>query len=381
MKRGNGDIMAQTKKANKALDFAAHLKAVEALYPMFQILDETGKVVNKDMLPDLKDEELVDLFEKMLWSRALNDRSTTLARQGRLGFFAPTAGQEASQIASHFAFDKNDILFPGYRDIPQLVQHGLPLHKAFLWSRGHVEGNIYPEDFHAMPPQIIIGAQIIQAAGAGIGLKKRGKQQVAFTYTGDGGSSQGDTYEGFNYAGAFKAPVVFYIQNNGYAISTPRHVQTAAPTLAQKAAAAGIPGVQVDGMDPLAVYVASKAARDWAIAGNGPVLIETITSRFGPHSLSGDDPKRYRDQASFDEWDKKDPLIRMRNFLTEKGLWTEEKEVALIEKYDEEIKEAVKLADQAPKQKVSDFLKTMFEEPTNVIAEQIEFFEKKEGNK
>ncbi|CAM4305077.1 pyruvate dehydrogenase (acetyl-transferring) E1 component subunit alpha [Erysipelothrix inopinata] len=372
--------MAQKKKSN-VLDFAAQLEAVEKIYQPIQILDETGKVVDKDLLPDLSDEELVELFEKMLWSRALNDRSTTLARQGRLGFFAPTAGQEASQIASYFAFDKNDVLFPGYRDIPQLVQHGLPLHKAFLWSRGHVEGNNYPEDFHAMPPQIIIGAQIIQAAGAGVGIKKRGKQQVAFTYTGDGGSSQGDTYEGLNYAGAFKAPVVFYIQNNGYAISTPRHVQTAAPTLAQKAAAAGIPGIQVDGMDPLAVYAVSKAARDWAIAGNGPVLIETLTSRFGPHSLSGDDPKRYRTQASFDEWDKKDPLIRMRNFLTEKGLWTEEHEVELIERFDEEIKEAVKLADAAPKQKVSDFLKNMFEEPTNVIAEQIAHFENKEGNK
>ena len=370
--------MAKVKK-NKALDFAAHLKSVEKNYEMVQVLDETGKVVNEDLVPDLKDEELVELFENMLWSRALNDRSTTLARQGRLGFFAPTAGQEASQLASHYAFDKNDILFPGYRDIPQLVMHGLPLHKAFLWSRGHVEGNLYPEDYHAMPPQIIIGAQIIQAAGAGLGLKKRGKEQVAFTYTGDGGSSQGDFYEGVNFAGAFKAPVVFYIQNNGYAISTPRHKQTAATTLAQKAAAAGVPGIQVDGMDPLAMYTVSKAARDWAIAGNGPVVIETITSRFGPHSLSGDDPKRYRTQASFEEWDKKDPLIRMRNYLTEKGLWNEEKEVALIEKYDEEIREAVKEADNAPKQKVSDFLKTMFEEPTNVIQEQIEYFEMKEG--
>lgn len=370
--------MAKVKK-NKALDFASHLKDVEKQFETVQILDETGKVVNEDLLPDLSDEELVELFERMLWSRALNDRSTTLARQGRLGFFAPTAGQEASQVASHFAFDKEDILFPGYRDIPQLVLHGLPLHKAFLWSRGHVEGNNYPEDLHAMPPQIIIGAQIVQAAGAALGIKKRGKDQVAFTYTGDGGSSQGDFYEGINFAGAFKAPAVFYIQNNGYAISTPRHKQTAAPTLAQKAAAAGIPGIQVDGMDPLAVYAVTKAARDWAVAGNGPVLIETLTSRFGPHSLSGDDPKRYRTQASFEEWDGKDPLIRMRNFLTEKGLWDEEKEVKTIEKFDEEIREAVKLADNAPKQKVSDFLKSMFEEPTNVIQEQIEYFEMKEG--
>ena len=373
------DISMAKVKTNNILDFAAHLKSVEENYKMVQILDETGKVVNKDLLPDLKDEELVELFEDMLWSRALNDRSTTLARQGRLGFFGPTAGQEASQLASHYAFEKNDILFPGYRDIPQLVKHGLPLDKAFLWSRGHVDGNDYPEDFHAMPPQIIIGAQIIQAAGAALGLQKRGKKQVAFTYTGDGGSSQGDFYEGINVAGAFKSPAVFFIQNNGYAISTPRHKQTAATTLAQKAAAAGIPGIQVDGMDPLAMYAVSKAARDWAVEGNGPVLIETITSRFGPHSMSGDDPKRYRDQASFDAWDKKDPLIRMRNYLTDKGLWDEDKETTTVERFDQEIIEAVKLADNAPKQKVSDFLKNMFEEPTPNIAEQIKYFETKEG--
>ena len=371
--------MTTKKKQSTALDFAKQIKDVEKIFKPIQILDETGKVVNADLMPDLTDGELVELFERMLWSRALNDRSITLARQGRLGFFGPTAGQEASQLASHFAFEKEDILFPGYRDIPQLVQHGLPLHKAFLWSRGHVEGNKYPEDLNAYPPQIIIGAQIIQAAGAAVGLKKRGKQQVALTYTGDGGSSQGDFYEGINYAGAFKAPAVFYIQNNGYAISTPREKQTAAITLGQKAVAAGIPGIIVDGMDALAVYAVSKAARDWAVEGNGPVLIETLTSRFGPHSMSGDDPKRYRTQASFEEWDKKDPLIRMRNFLSEKGLWSEEKEVALIEQYDEDIKEAVKLADSQPKQLVSDFLKSMFEEPTNVIAEQIAQFEAKEG--
>lgn len=367
------------EKNINVLDLKAHLKSVEENYPMIQILDESGKVVNKDLLPDLSDDQLVELFKDMLWSRALNDRSTVLARQGRLGFFAPTIGQEASQLASHYAFEKEDILFPGYRDIPQLIKHGLPVDKAFLWSRGHVEGNNYPESLKAMPPQIIIGAQIIQAAGAGLGLKKRNKKQVAFTYTGDGGSSQGDFYEGINFAGAFRAPVVFYIQNNGYAISTPVEKQTAAGTLAQKAAAAGIPGIQVDGMDPLAVYAVSKIARDWAIEGNGPVLIETITSRFGPHSTSGDDPKRYRDQASFDKWDKKDPLIRMRKYLSDKGLWNDDLEDEVVENFDKEIIEAVKLADSVAPQKVSSFLESMFEVPTAIISEQIEYYKNKEG--
>lgn len=371
-----GKQMANKKQP---VDYEALLSTIDAAFPMVQILDKDGKVVNEDIMPDLSDDQLVDLMEKMVWSRILHERSMALARQGRLGFYAPTAGQEASQIASQYAFTKEDWLFPGYRDIPQLILHGLPVSKAFLWSRGHVEGNNYPEDLHAMPPQIIIGAQIIQAMGSGVGQKLNGADAVTFTYTGDGGSSQGDTYEGLNYAARYKAPVVFYIQNNGYAISTPREKQTGAKTLAQKAVAVGIPGIQVDGMDPLAVYAVSKQAREWALAGNGPVLIETITSRFGPHSTSGDDPTRYRTQESFDYWEQRDPLIRFRNFLTEKGLWSEEKENELIEKTKEEIKAAAKEADQAPKQKVSDFLKNMFEEPTQVIKEQIATFEAKEN--
>lgn len=360
------------------VDYEALMQTVESAFPMIQVLDKDGKVINEDLVPDLSDEELVELMSQMVWSRILHDRSMALSRQGRLGFYAPTIGQEASQLASHFAFEKEDWLYPGYRDIPQLIQHGLPIHKAFLWSRGHMEGNNYPDDLHAVPPQIIIGAQITQAMGNAVGQTLNKSGQVTFTYTGDGGSSQGDTYEGMNFAGRYKAPVVFFIQNNGYAISTPREKQSAAKTLAQKAVAAGIPGVQVDGMDPLAVYAVAKQARDWAAAGNGPVLIEAVTSRFGPHSTSGDDPTRYREQESFDYWEQRDPLIRFRNYLTEKGLWSIEKEEEIITKTTEEIKEAARLADQAPKQKVSDFLKNMFNEPGQNIVEQIAEFEAKE---
>ena len=366
-------------KKNKPIDFDALMDSVNADFPTIQILDEDGKVVNPDLMPDLSDEELVDLMSKMVWSRVLDQRSTALNRQGRLGFFAPTAGQEASQLASHFAMEKEDFLLPGYRDVPQLVQHGLPLKEAFLWSRGHAGGNKYDVNLHAMPPQIIIGAQIVQAAGVALGMKKRGKKNVVLTYTGDGGSSQGDFYEGMNFAGAYDAPAIFIIQNNGYAISTPRSVQTKAKTLAQKAVAAGIPGVVVDGMDPLAVYAVTKEARDRAIAGDGPTLIETLTYRYGPHTLSGDDPTRYRTKETDDIWEKRDPLVRMRNFLTEKGIWSEEKENEVIEATKEEIKEAIKAADQEPKQKVSDFLKNMFVEPNQTIKEQIAIFEAKES--
>lgn len=369
------------KKAVNPLNFERQLEVIAEQYPMLRIIDEEGKLEDEALFKelDLSDDELTDIMEKMVWARTYNDRTERLAKQGRLGFFAPVEGQEASQIGSILAFDRGDYLLPGYRDVPQMVYHGMPLYQSYLWSRGHVEGNNYPEGVNLAPPQIIIGAQIIQAAGVGLGYRLRGEEQVAFSFTGDGGSSQGDFYEGLNFAGAFKANVVFYVMNNGYAISTPREKQTAAPTLAQKAAAAGIPGVQVDGMDPLAVLLASRRARDWAVSGNGPVLIENITSRFGPHSLSGDDPKLYRTQESFDYWSERDPLIRMRAFLTERGLWSEEKEAEVSEAAAEEVREAIQKADDTPKQKVSEFLRSMYETPTPELEEQIAEFEEKEN--
>ena len=179
-------------------------------------------------------------------------------------------------MASQFALEKEDYILPGYRDIPQIVWHGLPLYQAFLWSRGHFHGGQIPEGVNVAIPQIIIGAQFVQTAGVALGMKKRGKKSVAITYTGDGGTSQGDFYEGMNFAGAYKAPAIFIVQNNQFAISTPREKQTAAETIAQKAVAAGIPGIQVDGMDPLAVYAAVHDARERAINGEGPTLIETL---------------------------------------------------------------------------------------------------------
>lgn len=366
-------------KDDKILDFAAQLEKINDIFPTIAVLDNEGKVVNEHLMPDLSDEQLVEIMKRMVWSRALNDRSMILAKQGKLGFFAPTEGQEASQLASSYAFEKEDFLYPGYRDIPQLIQHGLPIYKAFLWSRGHALGNVYPEDLAALPPQIIIGAQIVQAMGTAVGMKKRGKKQVVFAYTGDGGSSQGDFYEGVNFAGSYHAPVVFFVQNNGYAISTPRAKQTAAKTLAQKAVAVGIPGIAVDGMDALAVYRVAKAARDWAIAGNGPVLVEIISNRFGPHSMSGDNPLLYRDKEDIEFWKHYDPLIRYRKFLNEKGLWNEAIETAYLEEVNEEISAAVKEADNVGKQKISDFLKNTFAEHGQAIKEQIAYYEAKEA--
>jgi pyruvate dehydrogenase E1 component alpha subunit len=241
------------------------LQKVEEQFKTFQILDEKGKVVNKDAVPDLSDEQLKEMMTRMVYTRIWDQRAISLNRQGRLGFYAPVAGQEASMIGSQYALDKKDWILPGYRDVPQIYYHGLPLHQAFLWSRGHFKGGQVPEGVRIMLPQIIIGAQITQTAGVAMGLKKDGEEQIAITYTGDGGASQGDFYEGMNFAGAYNLPAVFVVQNNRFAISVPVEEQSAAKTIAQKAVAAGIHGQQVDGMDILAVYAATKEARtaDW----------------------------------------------------------------------------------------------------------------------
>lgn len=369
--------MAPRKKAQ--FDAVATLNEIESKFEMVQVLDEEGNVVNSDLLPDLSDEELVELMERMVWTRVLDQRSISLNRQGRLGFYAPTAGQEASQLASHYALEKEDYVLPGYRDVPQLIWHGLPLTKAFLFSRGHFIGNQFPEGVNALSPQIIIGAQFIQTAGVALGLKKRGKKNVAITYTGDGGSSQGDFYEGINFASTYKAPAIFVIQNNNYAISTPRDKQTAAKTLAQKSVAVGIPGVLVDGMDALAVYAVTKQARERAVNGEGPSLIETLTYRYGPHTMAGDDPTRYRTSDEDSDWEKKDPLVRFRKYLEAKNLWSEEKENEVMEKAKEEIKTAIKEADNTPKQKVTDLMENMYEEMPYNLAEQYEIYKEKES--
>lgn len=355
------------------------LKHIEDQFEMYQIMNENGEIVNENDMPDLSDDELKELMRRMVYTRVLDQRSISLNRQGRLGFYAPTAGQEASQLASHFALEKEDWILPGYRDVPQMIWHGYPLWKAFLFSRGHFVGNQMEEGLNLLSPQIIIGAQITQTAGVALGLKKRGKQAVAITYTGDGGSSQGDFYEGMNFAGAYNAPAIFVVQNNQFAISVPRELQTKAKTIAQKAVAVGFEGVLVDGMDPLAVYKVTKDARERGLNGEGPTLIETMTYRYGPHTMAGDDPTRYRTDDLDNEWEKKDPIVRFRKFLENKGLWSKDEEDKVIDQAKDDIKAAIKKADETPKQKVTDLIQIMHDELPHNLKEQLEEYKEKES--
>ncbi|WP_079912964.1 pyruvate dehydrogenase (acetyl-transferring) E1 component subunit alpha [Paenibacillus sp. 32352] len=344
--------------------------AVSKVQPL-SVLAPDGTVVNEQEMPKLTDDQLKELMRRMVFTCTWDQRAVNLTRQGRLGFYAPVSGQEASMVGSEFALNKDDFICPGYRDMPQIVWHGLPMYQAFLYSRGHQHGGQIPADVHVLMPQIIIGAQILHAMGVAMAFKKRGEKRVTIAYTGDGGSSEGDFYEGLNFAGAFKLPSIFVVQNNGYAITTPFAKQTAAESVAHKAVAAGIKGVQVDGMDVLAVVKAVQDAAERGRNGEGATLIEAITYRFLPHSMSGDDPSKYRTKEETAEWEAtRDPLNRFRTFLVGKGLWSEEEENKVVEEAKATVAEQIKKAEEIEKMTVPGLIDSMFETTPAYLEEQ-----------
>lgn len=357
-------IFIEVKKMTK-VPYEVYTEEVDTL----SVLSPDGKIVNKDLLPELSDDQLKEIMYRMVFTRTWDDRAVNLGRQGRLGFYAPVSGQEATMVGSEFALEKDDFVCPGYRDMPQIVWHGLPLYQAFLYSRGHQHGGQIPEGVNVLMPQIIIGAQILHAMGIAMGYKLKKQKQVVITYTGDGGSSEGDFYEGLNYAGVYKLPVIFFVQNNGYAITTPFSKQTAALSIAHKAVAAGIKGVKVDGMDVLAVIKAVRDAAERGRNGEGATLIEAVTYRFRPHSLS-DDASKYRTKEEEGEWNEKDPIARLAKYLEAEGLWTEEDTARVKEEAKAKVNEQIKKAEQTEKMTVPGLIDSMFEQTPKHLEEQ-----------
>lgn len=340
----------------------------EKVQPL-SVLSPEGEILNEAYMPQLSDDQLKELMRRMVFTRTWDERAVNLGRQGRLGFYAPVSGQEASMIGSEFALNKEDFVCPGYRDMPQIVWHGLPLYQSFLYSRGHQHGGQIPEGVNVLMPQIIIGAQILHATGIAMAFKKKNEKRVAIAYTGDGGSSEGDFYEGLNFAGVFNLPVIYFVQNNGYAITTPFEKQTAAESIAHKAISAGIHGVQVDGMDVLAVYKAVAEAAERARNGEGATLIEALTYRYRPHSMA-DDTTKYRTKDEESEWSARDPIIRLGKYLEHKGIWTEEDTARVKEEARAEIAEHMKKAEQTEKMTISGLIDSMFEQTPPHLEEQ-----------
>jgi pyruvate dehydrogenase E1 component alpha subunit len=296
---------------------------LEGTLDHLSILDEDGNV-DESLEPELSDELLLRMHDKMLLARMFDERMLSLQRQGRIGTFAPVRGQEASQIGSVAALDEPDWVVPSYREIAVAVWRGLPLEGMLLYNAGYNEGGAIPDDQRVLPNSVPVGSQMLHAAGLAYGLHLRGEDAVVMTYFGDGATSEGDFHEALNFAGVFESPCVFVCQNNRYAISVPREHQTRSATLAQKAFAYGLPGVQVDGNDVLAVHVAVGEAVERARAERRPTLVECLTYRLGVHTTV-DDPSKYRDDAEVEAWEARDPIPRFQGYLRTRELLDDER--------------------------------------------------------
>jgi pyruvate dehydrogenase E1 component alpha subunit len=337
-------------------------------FPVLRILKEDGSLCGE--IPNLPADKLRDFYRCMLLARMFDQRAFNLQRQGRIGTYAPFSGQEAAQIGSFALLEKDDWVAISYREWAGLLYHGLPLHYPLLWSMGHPEGGKMPENLNVLPVQIIIAGQLLHAVGTAWASKLKGEPKISVTYFGDGATSEGDFHESLNFASVFKVPMVFFCQNNQWAISVPISKQMATPTIAQKALAYGMESIRVDGNDILAVYTAMNHAVERARNGEGPMLIEAITYRLSSHTTA-DDPTRYRDEEEWKEWqEKRDPLIRFRLFLENQGLWKEEDEIQAVEEAKKKIQEAIELAESYPKANPSSIFDHVYASPPQNLVEQ-----------
>ncbi len=284
-----------------------------------EILAPDG-TVDEDLEPDLDDETLLEMYRVMRRSRRLDEKAIALQRRGEIGTYAPAIGQEAAQVGSAIALHEDDWMVPSFREQPAFLARGTPMHRLLWYAMGMEESG--EDSGTTMPPSIPVGSQTLHAAGIGWAQEVNGDDGAALVYFGDGATSEGDAYEAMNFAGVFDAHTVFLCQNNQWAISVPREHQTNAETLAQKAIAAGIDHLQVDGNDVLAVYKATQEALEKARNGE-PTLIEAVTYRRSMHTTS-DDPKVYRDESETEEWKEKDPIDRFETYLADKGVLDEE---------------------------------------------------------
>ncbi|HUG89084.1 MAG TPA: pyruvate dehydrogenase (acetyl-transferring) E1 component subunit alpha [Actinomycetota bacterium] len=263
---------------------------------------------------DLKDEDLRQIYRFMVVTRKVDLESTALQRQGELAVYPPLIGQEAAQIGSGYALGDDDFVFPSYREVGVAVARGIDLVDYMHFHRGTWHGGIPdPVGKRFGMISVPVGSQPLHAVGWAMGAKLDGKTACAIAYFGDGASSEGDVHEAMNFAGAFGAPVVFFCQNNGWAISVPIERQTAGE-IYRRAEGYGFPGVRVDGNDVLAVYRATREAAERARTESTPTLIEAITYRMGPHSTA-DDRTRYQPEQQIEEWGLRDPIDRYRRFL------------------------------------------------------------------
>ncbi|MFC4451751.1 pyruvate dehydrogenase (acetyl-transferring) E1 component subunit alpha [Halorussus aquaticus] len=341
-----------------------------------QALDEEGDL-DAAQAPDVDDDQLVEMYRLMRLSRRADERAIALQRRGESGTYAPAIGQEAAQVGSAIAMAPDEWMVPSFRESAAFLTRGAPVHRLLWYAMGMEEGaEVADANF---PPAIPVGTQPLHAAGIGWGHEIAGERKAALTYFGDGATSEGDVYEAMNVSGALDAHAVFFCQNNQWAISTPRETQTRAETLAQKAVAAGIEGVQVDGNDVLGVLSVARDALESAREGD-PVFVEALTFRRSMHTTS-DDPSVYRTEEQESEWDTRDPVVRFEAYLRNEGLLDDDRVDRITDEIEELLADEIDRAKAGREQVVpAEMFDHVFAETPPELRRQREAFEREQGD-
>jgi 2-oxoisovalerate dehydrogenase E1 component alpha subunit len=331
--------------------------------------------------PGLPDADLVALYAAMVKIRLLDDRLVALQRQGRIGFHIGSIGEEAAILGSTFAMRQKDWIFPCYREFGAALWRGLSLQRyidnMFGNANDIAKGRQMPDHYtcraaHFGSISSPVGTQITHAVGLAWAAKLKHDDSVTIVYFGDGATSANDFHSGLNFAGVFKTPTIFFCRNNGWAISVPTERQTASASFAEKGAGYGVPFLRCDGNDLLAVISATREALARAVRGEGPTLIEAITYRLSGHSTS-DDPKAYRQEDEVEEWRRRDPIARLRRLLVVRDLWSEADQARTEMQVQEEIKEAIAVAERTPGPILDSMFQDVYAETPWHLAEQCEY--------
>lgn len=320
-------------------------------------LEYDGRPVGDLTSIGLSKDEYLSIYRWLVFARAVDDRGYILVRQGRSGFYAQIAGQEASQIGSALPLERNDYMYGDHRSQGSMLVKGLKASEWFAHQLGRMldpsQGRLMPhgpgrKDLRIVPPSSTVGNKLPAAVGTAMAQRIKRTKEVTISYLGDGATSEGDFHVALNFAAVYASPVIFFCQNNQYAISVRLEEQTHTKTIAEKAKAYGMDGYLVDGNDVLAVYAVTKHCIDKARRGDGPSLIEAYTYRYGPHS-SADDDTRYRPKGELEMWKtQRDPITRFRKFLESQKLWDEDKEQKLQADCKAEVAAALEEAEKSP---------------------------------
>ena len=336
---------------------------------IIEVLNPAGILVRPLPAPLNGRDQLIALYHNMVLTRVFDHAAIKLQRTGAMGTYPSCEGQEAIGAGVGFAMRENDLLVPYYRDIGTQIQRGTLLEEILLYWGGDERGSCFKHQAQDFPICVPIASQCCHAVGVAYAMKYRGENRAVVSTCGDGATSKGDFYESINVAGAMGLPVVFVVNNNRWAISVPLNKQTAARTIAQKAFAAGIEGVRVDGNDPLAIYQVMSEALDNARHRFQPSVVEALSYRLCDHTTA-DDASRYRDQKEFDEARKLEPLIRFKAFLQSEYQWSDLEDKALYLDCNTQVNKSIEAYRATPDQAPGEFFDYVFAKPTADLKKQ-----------